>query len=142
MRPTHWKRVVVAAILSEVGVFVVLFASFGVYGLATQTTWETMIDSRGEEISYYIAPTAGFVMTVLAVLWATRPLASDYIRHGLLVGLVAVLLTFWFIFGARPDHRLMYVVSFFLRIAGGYVGGVMAQRRFAARSNASHAHAA
>ena len=142
MKRTQWKRVIAAAIMSEVGVFVALFASFGVYMLLTQTTADTLFNSRGEEISYYIAPSAGFVMTALATLWATRTLTSEFIRHGVLIGLMAVLFTFWFILGARPEHRLMYVVSFCLRIAGGFAGGVIAQRRFAQRSTAAHARAA
>ena len=143
MKRTHWTRVIVAAILSELGVFVALFASFGAYWLATQTSFDTIINSsRGEDISYYVAAPAAFVMTTLAVLWATRTMTSDLVRHGLLVGLVAVLLTFGFIFGARPEHRIMYAVSFGLRILGGYVGGAIAQRRVAARSTTSRVRAA
>ena len=137
MKRTHWKPVIIAAILSEVAVMAALFAAFFVYMLVTGTTWDTMNNSRGEEIAYYVAPAAGFVMTALAVLWATRRLTSDFIRHGVLVGLVAVLFTFWFILGARPDHRFMYGVSFALRIVGGFAGGAIAQRRFRARANAS-----
>ena len=106
MKRTHWTRVIVAAILSELGVFVALFASFGAYWLATPT------------------------------------MTSDFVRHGLLAGLVAVLLTFGFIFGARPEHRVMYAVSFGLRFVGGYVGGAIAQRRVAARSTTSRVRAA
>jgi hypothetical protein len=138
MRPTHWKRVIAAAILSEVGVVAALFAAFGAYWAVTQTPFDAISNTRlGEDISYYVAPAAGLVMTIVAVLWATRPLASDFIRHGMLIGLVAVLLTFGFLFGARPEHRLMYVVSFALRIVGGYAGGLIAQRRVAARSTAA-----
>ena len=142
MKQTQWKRVIAAAILSEVGVLAALFASFGLYWLATQTPFDTIANSRGEEISYYVAPAAGFVMTLLAALWAARPLTSGLVRHGVLIGLVAVLLTFAFILGARPEHRLMYVVSFCLRIAGGFVGGLLAQRRLATRSHTTPAHAA
>ena len=143
MKRTYWKRVIAAAILSEVGVFAALFASFGVYWLATGTTLHTILNSsRGEDISYYVAPPAAFLMTVLAVLWASRPLTSAFVRHGVLIGIVAVVMTFGFIFGARPEHSFMYVVSFGLRIAGGYVGGAIAQRRSAAPAHASRAHAA
>jgi hypothetical protein len=143
MTRTNWGRVIAAAILSELGVLAALFASFGAYWLATQTSFDAIVNSRlGEDISYYVAPPAGFVMTALAVLWAARPLTSGFIRLGVLIGLVAVLLTFSFIFGARPEHRLMYVVSFVLRIVGGYTGGVIAQRRCASRSKAAPARAA
>ena len=142
MRRTHWKRVVAAAVLSELGVFVALFAAFGAYWLATQTPFDTIVNSRlGEDISYYVAPAAALVTTVLAVFWAARPLTSNFVRHGVLIGLVAVLLTFGLLFGARPEHRLMYIISFGLRIVGGYAGGLIAQRRFATRSHAATASA-
>src|SRR5262245_28943324 len=142
MNGIHWTRVIAAAILSEVGVFIALFTSFGVAMLLTGISSDAIFNSTGEDISYYVAPPAAFVMTTLAALWATRPLMSGIVRHGVLIGLVAVLLTFVFIFGARPEHRLMYIVSFCLRIAGGYVGGLIGQRRLATRSNPAPAHAA
>jgi putative membrane protein (TIGR04086 family) len=61
------------------------------------------------------------------VLWVARKLESRFILHGVLVGVLGVLLTVGFIFGAKPEDRLMYVVSFVLRIAGGYLGGVVAR---------------
>lgn len=126
MKQIHWKRVIVAAILSEVGVIAVLTATIGLYALFT-----TVVDYQalGEEVGYYVAPIAGVVTTALAVFWAARPLSSDFIRHGMLVGLVSVLLTLGFILTARPEHRLMYLIAFALRIVGGYLGGILARRR-------------
>jgi len=49
------------------------------------------------------------------------------------VGLVGVVLTGGFIFTAKPGDRLMYVVSFVLRIVGGYLGGLVAQKPAAIR---------
>jgi hypothetical protein len=124
-------RILVAAIMSEVGVIAVLLAAITVYARLTPVT-DAEYAALGEQIGYYVAPTAGVLTTFLAVLWATRRLTSDFVTHGVLIGVVSVLLTVGFIFGARPEHRLMYVFAFVLRIAAGYAGGVVAQRRFAA----------
>ena len=54
-----------------------------------------------------------------------------------MVGVTAVVLTFGFVFMAKPEDRLMYVVSFALRILGGCLGGLTAQRssaRYAAHA--------
>jgi hypothetical protein len=45
----------------------------------------------------------------------------------MLVGVAAVVLTLGFLFVAKPGERLMYGVSFVLRILGGYLGGVVSQ---------------
>src|SRR5207237_6407525 len=82
----------------------------------------------GELAGYYVAPPASAVATFLLVLWVARNVDSRFILHGVLVGLVGVVLTGGFIFTAKPGDRLMYVVSFVLRIVGGYAGGLVAQR--------------
>jgi hypothetical protein len=133
----HWGRIVLAAIMSEAGVVVVLVLAGGVYtlfgGAAT--------DSLGAELGYYVAPATGVVTTLLAVLWVARPLGERFIAHGMLVGVGSVLLTAGFIFSAAPEHRLMYVVAFVLRLLAGWAGGALAQRRFRAKTaDTSSAH--
>lgn len=128
MQHIVWKRVLVAAVLSEVGVIVVLGAAIGIYTWLGPTMTAAQSDALGEQVGYYVAPAAGVVTTALAVLWAARSLTSDFVRHGALIGLVSVMLTIGFVFGARPEHRLMYVVAFALRIVGGVAGGVLARR--------------
>jgi hypothetical protein len=101
MKRIHWKRVIAAAILSEVGVFVALFAAFGVYSLVTQTTFDTIYNSRGEDIAYYVAPPTAFGHDGARGPVGDPDVTSGLVRHGVLVGLVAVLLTFFFILSAR-----------------------------------------
>jgi len=48
-----------------------------------------------------------------------------------LIGVAGVLLTGGFIVGAKPEHRLMYVVSYVLRIVAGYLGGWAVQEKLA-----------
>ena len=121
MANIRWGRVVLAAVAAEVLVILSLLAASAAFKVP------------GELAGYYVAPPAGALATFLMALWVARKLESRYILHGVLVGLVGVVLTAGFIFTAKPEDRWMYVVSFVLRIVGGYVGGLVAQKPAAIR---------
>jgi hypothetical protein len=133
----RWGRVLVAAVTSDAAVIALLFAAITIYMSMTPGLTDDQYYALGEDIGYYVAPTAGAILTALSVLWVARRLTSAFVLHGVLVGVVAMLLTLGFLFSARPDHRVMYVVSFGLKIAGGYVGGLVAQWRFNARTGSA-----
>lgn len=125
----RWGRVVVAAVLSEAAVVAVL--------IAITTTYRLLIapgktaadyDAVGELAGYYVAPAAAGLATFFGALWVGRKLTSAFVANGAVVGAAAVILTSGLIFVAKPQDRLMYSVSFALRILGGYTGGVIAQR--------------
>ncbi len=61
-------------------------------------------------------------------LWVGRKVQSRIVLHGILVGVVGVVLTGGFIVTAKPEDRWMYVLSFVLRIVGGYIGGLVARK--------------
>jgi hypothetical protein len=124
----HWIRVLVAGVLSEVGVVVVLLASIAIYKkfLAAATPEpEPGSPSLGERIGYYVAPAAGFVITGLATLWAVRGLDTGIIANAVAVGIVSVLITSPFLLSARAEHRLMYCVAFALRLVAAILAGVL-----------------
>jgi hypothetical protein len=73
---------------------------------------------------------AAGLATFLSVLWVARKLTSDFVANGTLVGIIEVVLTIGFLFGAKPEYRLKYIVSFVLRIVAGYVGRLAAQAIF------------
>jgi hypothetical protein len=116
MARIRWGRVIVAAIAAEVGVILTLLVISAVFHVAS------------ERAGYYVAPPASALATFLMVLWVGRRLESGFILHGVLVGVCGVILTAGFLFGAKPEDRLMYAVSFVLRIMAGYLGGLMARR--------------
>jgi hypothetical protein len=124
----HWIRVLVAGVLSEVGVIVALLASIALYRRffagAAQAP-EAGAPSLGERVGYYVAPAAGFVTTGLAALWAVRGLDTGVIANAVAVGVVSVLITSPFLLSARPEHRLMYCVAFALRLAAAYLAGIV-----------------
>ena len=124
----HWIRVLVAGVLSEVGVIVVLLASIAIYKKLTAGATpepEAGAPSLGERIGYYVAPAAGFVTTGLAALWAVHGLEAGIIANAVAVGIVSVLLTVPFLLSARREHRLMYCIAFALRLVAAYLAGVV-----------------
>jgi putative membrane protein (TIGR04086 family) len=116
MANIRWGRILLAAVAAEVVVILLLVAA------------STVFKVPAELAGYYVAPPASGLATFLTVLWVARKLESRFILHGVLVGLVGVVLTGGFIFTAKPEDRLMYLVSFVLRIVGGYLGGLAARK--------------
>jgi hypothetical protein len=125
----RWTRVILAAVLSEAGVIAVLLAIIAIYrSLIAPGMSDAEYQALGSRVGYYVAPIAGMATTFLMVLWVGRKLDSRYVAHGVWVGVVSVILTLGFIFTARPEDRVMYGVAFVLRIAAGYLGGLVAQQ--------------
>jgi hypothetical protein len=110
-------------VASEAGVILVLLASIAIYKKLIAPEAETK--RLGERIGYYVAPTAGFVTTGLAALWAVHGLEAGVVANAVAVGAVSVALTLPFLLGARAEHRLMYGVAFVLRLVAAYLAGVL-----------------
>jgi len=129
----RWGRVTLAALLSEVMVVAVLSAIIVGYRYLV-APGRTAADYRAftARASYYVAPVTAGLATFLAALWAGHGLTTGFVANGILVGAIAVVLTLGFFFSAKPEDRPMYGVSFALRIIGGYLGGVVAQRAMGA----------
>jgi hypothetical protein len=125
----RWGRVVAAAVLSEALVIAVLVATTTAYRfLIAPGRTAAEYDAFGELAGYYMAPAAAGFATFFGALWVGRKLTSAFRVNGALVGVAAVVLTAGFLFAARPEDRLMYGVSYVLRMLGGYLGGAVAQR--------------
>jgi len=116
----RWGRVVLAAVAAEASV-ILLIAAISI-----------LRPEFRESAGYYVAAPASALATFLMTLWVVRKLESGFILHGILVGLIGVVLTGGFIFLAKPEDRVMYGVSYVLRIIGGYLGGVVARKRSSA----------
>ena len=121
MAKIRWGRVILAALAAEVLVILLLLAASAVFKVS------------GEVAGYYVAPPASAAASFLMALWVGRKLESRFVLHGVLVGVVGVVLTGGFVFTAKPEDRLVYLGSFGLRIVGGYLGGLVAQKPAAIR---------
>jgi len=130
----RWGRIAVAAVLSEVAVVSVLIVSTIAYRfLVAPGRTAAEYHAFGELAGYYVAPAAAGLATFFGAVWVGRKLTSAFVANGALVGAAAVVLTVGLLFVAKPGDRLMYGVSFVLRILGGYLGGAVAQRMFIRR---------
>jgi hypothetical protein len=130
----RWGRVAIAAVLSEVAVVAVLIVITATYRfLIAPARTAAEYEAFSELAGYYVAPAAAGLATFFGALWAGRKLTSAFLANGTLVGAAAVVLTGGLIFVAKPEDRLMYGVSFVLRILGGYAGGVVTQRMYSRR---------
>jgi hypothetical protein len=123
----HWKRVVAAAFLSELAVIVMLLAIMAIYRLAiapglTSAQYERFADLAG----YYLAAPLAALSTFVFSLWAVRSIQSRIVVNGILVGTIATIPASGFLFAAKPEDRLMYILSFVLRILAGYCAGLAA----------------
>jgi hypothetical protein len=127
----RWGRTIAAALLSELGVIAILLAVTLTYKLliAPGRSWDEY-QRFGEAAGYYVAPAASGLTTFLSVFWVARKLTANFVINGTLVGVIAVVLTAGFLFGAKPEDRLMYIASYAIRIFAGYLGGLATQAVF------------
>ena len=124
----RWGRVIAAAFASEVIVVAILFAIIAAYRFfVSPGRGMAEYQEFGARAGYYVAPAASGLATFLMALWAARKLRTDFILNGTLIGVAAMVLASGFLLTAKPEDRSMYLVSFALRILGGYLGGLAAQ---------------
>jgi len=125
----RWKRIVLAAVLSELTVIALLLAVIAVHSFVIAPGQNAaQYGEFAQTAGYYLAAPAAAVATFVFAFWVAQRLDSGFIKNGLLVGAVATLLTLGFVFGARPEDRLMYIISYVLRLVAGYCGGLVAQK--------------
>jgi hypothetical protein len=122
-----WKRVLLAGFLSDLSVMVVLSAVFMTHMMIVSGQTQAQHQEFGELAGYYLAAPVAAIATFLFAFWAIRKLESHTVLNGTLVGVTATLLSAGFILGARPEHRLMYMVSFAARILAGYCSGLVSR---------------
>ncbi len=107
----HWVRALIGGLLAEVAVIAVVVP---------------LSLALGQNSMLYTAPVASLVACFLLALWVGRGLDSGFVLHGVLVGVVAVLI-YLALTRARPEP-FAYVVAHVLKILGGAAGGFVAGR--------------
>ncbi|SRR5579871_557668 len=81
----------------------------------------------GETFLHYTAPPGSLITCFLAAWWICRRIESRFVLHGTLVGVVAALI-YIALTRAQPEP-LAYIIAHVLKLAGGALGGFVAQRR-------------
>jgi putative membrane protein (TIGR04086 family) len=112
MRNLRWGWIVLGGFLAELVIFVIVIP---VSLLA------------GRQSLLYSAPVASFIAAFGFGFFVARKAPDRPLMHGILVGLIAVLLYVGMSF-ARPEPTA-YVVAHLLKVLGGALGGYVALKR-------------
>ncbi len=127
MHKVHWKLIAVAGFLAEAAVFAIFFLLLLVATLAGAPE----IARPMSTLDYIDALVSSFAMVFLVTLWVGKRIESGFVLHGVLIGLVGILL-FGIMYVATTgslDQPPLYLVAHALKVLGGIVGGSVAQRR-------------
>lgn len=108
----HWFRVLLAGFLAEVSVIALVLPIASFTGKNTLT---------------YTAPVASLLACFLFAIWVGRSLTSQFVLHGVLVGVVATLIYVALTRGG--PEPLAYLIAHALKLLGGATGGLVAARR-------------
>ena len=108
----HWLRVLLGGFLAEVSVIALVIPIALLFGKNTLT---------------YSAPAASLLACFVFAIWVGRRLNSQFVLHGVLVGVVA---TFIYVALTRggPEPPA-YLIAHALKLLGGAAGGFVAARR-------------
>jgi hypothetical protein len=108
----HWLRVLLAGFLAEVAIIAIVLPIALLAGKSTLT---------------YTAPAASLLACFVFAIWVGRRLASHFVLHGVLVGVVATLIYVALTRGG--PEPLAYLIAHALKLLGGAAGGFVAARR-------------
>lgn len=127
IRDIHWGRIVVAGFLAEAVVFALFFLLLFGATLAGIPEFARPMSP----FDYADAIVSSFASVFLFTLWVAKRIESRFVLHGILVGVVALLL-FLVVIGTLSGslaQPALYWVAHVLKILGGVAGGLVAGRR-------------
>jgi putative membrane protein (TIGR04086 family) len=119
IRRVRWLLAIAAGFVAELFVFAIVFLVLYLWG---QTAFLVSI------------LVASAVMPFVGAMWVGRRVASDFVMHGAIVGLVAALAYVAIAWG-QPEPAL-YKIAHGLKLIGGALGGKIAASRYAATRRA------
>jgi hypothetical protein len=108
----QWGRVLLAAFLMELVLFAIAVP----------------LDLSGErQVALYVVPPVALIATFAVTVWLGRGIASKFVLHGALIGIVGTLMYVGLTRG-RPEPW-QYIVANAVKIVGGVAGGMVLARR-------------
>jgi hypothetical protein len=108
----HWLRAVLGGVFAEACVFAIVFPALYAFG---QTAFLVSI------------LVASALMPLVFALWVCRRVASHFVLHGALVGIVAMIV--YLIIAHGQPEPLLYKIAHGLKLVGGMAGGWIAAHR-------------
>lgn len=123
----RWVRVVIAGVLTEVGIVLLIVVAATVYRYALSPT-EAGFQAFVGRVGFYVGVYGGAPAAFLLALWACRRVTAGFLLHPLLVGCVAALLHVALFVASGAGWQAVYVVADALKVADGVLGGYVAGR--------------
>jgi hypothetical protein len=119
--------VLAAALLAEAAILVVFFLLLGAAWLAGVPEMAAPLST----LDNIDAIVASFVMMYWMTLWLGKRIESDFVLHGALVGLTALILftLLWTLGTGSPAQPLPYVAAHGMKVLGGIAGGLVVKQR-------------
>src|SRR5215216_6800824 len=105
----HWGRILVAGFLSEVAVFAIFFLLL----FAATLAGVPELARPMSPLDYADALVSSFVMVFLFTLWVGKRIESAFVTHGVLIGVVGILLfmVMWLATTRSVAQPVLYLVA-------------------------------
>ena len=116
----RWGRILAGGLLAEIALILAIVPA----GL-----------KLGDTFLHYTAGPGSFIFCFLGAWWTCRRVESRFVMHGVLVGVVAAL--FYIGLTRLQPEPMAYIIAHVLKLAGGALGGYVAQRRSTRESQPS-----
>jgi hypothetical protein len=111
----HWIRILIGGFLAEALLILIVIP----------------INMKfGQTPLLYVAPVGSLVTCFLFAMWVGRGVESRFVLHGVLVGVVAMLI--YLALTRLQPEPFAYVIAHVLKLLGGAGGGLVAGRRLRA----------
>ncbi len=128
-RRHHWLRAVGYGLLAEIATIATIIAVVMIYRyILAKGLTESSYAAFSESVGAIIGIVGGTLYTFLFARLLMRKLGSDFIAHGIVVGLGAVALS---VAGSLAGHRGLpaaYLLASVLKIAAGALAGFLRAR--------------
>jgi hypothetical protein len=119
----QWGRVLLAAFLMELVLFAIAIPLY-LSGLG--------------RVNFYVVPPVALISTFAVTLWLGRGVHSNFVLHGVLIGVVGTLMYIG-LTRAQPEPW-QYWLAHALKVAGGAAAGMVLARRQTATRLATEGH--
>ncbi|MBK0403259.1 TIGR04086 family membrane protein [Adhaeribacter sp. BT258] len=135
--PIRLLRVAIAALIAELIPLIVLVAAITIYGYLMPGLDKSVYETFATQAAAYIGPVAGTLATLGMAFWAARKPENRRWLHGLLTGILVVILDLAIFATPKADFDLNDGLVLLAKFAAGLLGGYLAQRRYQNQSLAS-----
>ena len=130
----RWLRILLTGIAVVLVNFLIMMLVVLVYAFvlafkARGAPDQEMINQFAEWLGIWLTPLTGIILTYFGAFMVARKAGAQYVLHGLLMGVVVVLLSFLEtkIFGGSLDLKEGIYLAFYL--VASYLGGHMTGRK-------------